>query len=227
MLHSLAVRLADCSRGVIGKVRLVAFSSRPTSFGQSVAPRMPDDELADLMSDSAGAPSSTTIPSPWTTNKFSTDSILFPNELLQSSRAAIVDVKAVDRLAHLWSLSSSHGVSWDELDDAFLAFHREYIQAENDWSEHHEEKWDFEYARSAEALRKTLSGEETDVVLTMNRRRGKIRRMTYARLARMRFKQVVKPFQLGPFTEYMKAFVSQRMVRREQAERALHTPPAI
>jgi hypothetical protein len=123
-------------------------------------------------------------------------------------------------MVNLWSTSSSHGVSWDELDEAFLAFHREYIQKENEWTEKYSELWDREYAESDRVLRASLSGDEAQINTILHRRRGKIRRMTHARLARMRFKDVVKPFHIRQLTDYMRLFVTQRIIKRENVERS-------
>lgn len=149
------------------------------------------------------------------------DSSLFPSEALDASRSQPVELRNVERLKTLWSLSNSHGVSWEELDDAFLSFHRNYIKAENYWHEGYEARWATEYKRSEDVLRKTIGGDEAQVALAINRRRGKIRRMTYTRLARMRNKQVLKPFGLEQFSDHMKRFVEDRMLKREEAERNL------
>ena len=127
-------------------------------------------------------------------------------------------------MVNLWSTSSSHGVSWDELDEAFLAFHREYIQKENEWTEKYPELWDREYAESERVLRSSLSGDEAQINTILHRRRGKIRRMTHARLARMRFKDVVKPFHIRQFTDYMRSFVTERIIKRENIERSQISP---
>jgi hypothetical protein len=180
-----------------------------------------DSDLADLVSESSKAPNDTTIPSPWKSSEFSRDSVLFPNELLEVHRRDPVPLKNAERLSQLWATSNSHGVSWDELDDAFLSFHREYLEAENRWVEKYGQLWEEEFRKSEEALRKTLSGTEAEVALTMNRRRGKVRRMTYTRLARLRNKQIIQPFSLSRFSEYMTQYVAQRVVKREQSEKNL------
>lgn len=188
------------------------------SFSTSVSPGglVPDDELADLMASDA-KPSN--VKSPWRDNIFNRNSILFPNVLLETSRSSDLNMRNADRLSQLWSMSNSHGVSWDELDDAFLAFHREYMKAENDWVENYAKRWDQEYANCEKRLRSTLQGDEAQITLLMSRRRGKVRRMTYTRLARLRNKEILKTFSLDRFTDYMRQMVSQRMAKREEAEK--------
>jgi hypothetical protein len=122
----------------------------------------------------------------------------------------------------LWSTSTSHGVSWEELDEAFLAFHREYIERENEWTENYNDLWEKEYKKSEDVLRISLSGQEESTINTiLHRRRGKIRRMTHTRISRLRFKEILKPFHLRQFTDYMRGFVTRRMIKRELAERKL------
>jgi len=177
-------------------------------------------ELVDLVT-LPDTKSTSVVESPWRSTAFNRDSSLFPSEALDASRSQPIELRNVERLTTLWSLSNSHGVSWEELDDAFLSFHRNYIKAENDWHDGYEARWATEYKRSEEVLRRTIGGDEAQVSLAINRRRGKIRRMTYTRLARMRNKQVLKPFGLDQFSNHMKRFVEERMLKREEAERNL------
>lgn len=187
---------------------------------QTSVAAVPGDELADLISDSSEKPSSP-VASPWKSGDFPRDSVLFPSELLETVREEPMTLSSSDRLAYLWSTSNSHGVSWDELDDAFLSFHREYLQAEHSWSENYDQRWEAEHQRSEDILRETLSGTSNEIALSISRRRGKVRRMTYTRLARMRNKHIIQPFNLCRFTEYMKRYVEQRVAKREQSEKAL------
>lgn len=183
---------------------------------------MPEDELADLIGNQDREISSSVLSeSQWNTRYSQRNSAVFPSPLIETSRSKPMPDKNAGRLAYLWSMSNSHGVSWDELDEAFLAFHREYLKAENDWLASHESRFESEYKVCEERLRKTLSGEESQIALTMNRRRGKIRRMTYKRMARLRNKEILQPFGLPQFSAYMKQLVSQRIVKREESERTL------
>jgi hypothetical protein len=188
----------------------------PTSSLSSV---IPDDEIADLLS--SEEVSSGYTESPWKSEANDRDSILFPNGLLEATRSENMSARAADRLSHLWNISNSHGVSWDELDDKFLTFHREYLKAEQEWYDTLDQRWDEEYKKSEEQLRSTLQGDEAQITLILNRRRGKIRRMTYTRLARMRNKQILKQFSLPQFIDHMKRFVTYRVAKREQSERNL------
>ena len=112
-------------------------------------------------------------------------------------------------------------MSWDELDDEFLAFHREYLQAEQDWFDSLDSRWDTQYKKSEAMLRASLSGDEAQIALALNRRRGKIRRMTYTRLARMRNKEILKVYSLPRFIEHMREFAAQRVAKRELSERGI------
>jgi hypothetical protein len=68
-------------------------------------------------------------------------------------------------------------------------------------------------------LRASLKGDDAQIALTLNRRRGKIRRMTYTRLARMRNKEIIKMYSLANFINHMKEFGTRRVAKREQSER--------
>ena len=184
------------------------------------APNLSGDELRDLITPTTSDDSE----SPWTTQSFPRESILWPNDILEASRSVPVHPEARERMINLWSTSSSHGVSWDDLDEAFLSFHREYIQKENEWTEKYSSLWDREYAESERVLRSSLKGDESQINTILHRRRGKIRRMTHARLSRIRFKEVVKPFHIRQFTEYMRALVTQRIIKRENIERTIISP---
>lgn len=178
-----------------------------------------EDEIADLLVD--GSSTNGLVQSSWKDDDFPTDSILFPSELIQTHRGIGIPTRNFDRLTYLWSVSNSHGVSWDELDDAFLSFHRKYLKSDTEWAQNYENRFQKEYVASSEILKKALPGDEAQVSLIMNRRRGKIRRMTYKRLSRMRLKEVIRPFQLSAFKDYMRNFMAQRVSKREQSERDL------
>ena len=194
--------------------------SRLNEVSKGLGPIFSRDELRDLVTPI----SSDICDSPWITQNFPRESILWPNDSLEAVRSAPMHPAVRDRMVNLWSTSSSHGVSWDELDEAFLSFHREYVQKENEWTEKYASVWDREYAESERVLRASLKGDEAQINTILHRRRGKIRRMTHARLSRMRFKEVVKPFHIRQFTDYMRAFVTQRIIKRENVERANHSP---
>jgi hypothetical protein len=173
------------------------------------------DEIRDLMS-----PTGVDLcESPWKLQNFPRESILWPNSLLDSYRENPMHPSVKDRLVSLWSTSSSHGVSWDELDEAFLVFHRGYIQKETEFTEKYPDLWNREYAESERVLRASCTGDEAQVNTVLHRRRGKIRRMTHTRMSRLRFKEVVKPFHMRRFTEYMRSFVTPRIIKREEIER--------
>jgi hypothetical protein len=194
---------------------------RPATNSFGLTESIQPCEIADLLSSESSNDPGNKVDSRWGSGRFSRESVLFPSELIERSRSTSIDLKNVDRLELLWSLSMSHGVSWDELDEAFLSFHRDYLKTEHEWAEGFESKFTEEYTKSEVLLRKTVTGDEAQVALTMNRRRGKIRRMTYTRLARIRNNRVIKPFSLPAFKEYMKRFVEVRVAKREVAERSL------
>ena len=194
-----------------------AYKSFSRSLLRSLSIR--EDEIADLLSE--GSSTNGVVKSPWKDGDFPTDSILFPSELIQTHRSLGIPKTNYDRLTYLWSLSNSHGVSWDELDDAFLSFHRKYLKSDAEWAQNYEDRFQKEYVASSGILKKASPGDEALVSLMMSRRRGKIRRMTYKRLSRMRLKEVIRPFQLSAFKDYMRDFMAQRVSKREQSERDL------
>lgn len=158
------------------------------------------------------------VESPWNSGTFPKTSILWPSPELEAARSAPVDDSS--RLAELWSLSNSHGISWDELDEAFLEFHREYIAKEAEWIANYDSLWDKEYAESERVLRRSLVNmTDSEKTLVMSRRRGKIRRMTYTRISRIRFSQILKPFHMRQFIDKMRALVSNKVIQRETSER--------
>ncbi len=180
-----------------------------------LGPSLSGDEIVDLVSNGSDL-----VESPWQSGRFPRDSILWPNSDLEVIRSQPLHHDVRDRLVNMWSTSSSHGVSWDELDEAFVDFHREYVQKESEWSSNYQAVWDRQYTESERVLRSTLSGDESHINAIMHRRRGKIRRMTHTRMGRLRFKEVVKPFHIRQFTAYMRDFVTQRIIKREETERA-------
>lgn len=177
--------------------------------------------MADLFAPLDRRPVAGQMDSPWQSGDYSRDSVLFPSELLEATRSEPIASSSSARLSHLWSISSSHGMSWDELDDQFLAFHREYLQAEQDWFNSLDTRWDAEYRKSEELLKASLKGDDAQIALTLNRRRGKIRRMTYTRLARMRNKEIIKKCSLPNFINHMREFATRRVAKREQSERGI------
>ena len=221
MFRKLTPWLAEAfqAEAPVSSAAQVSTKSVPVGREFLAAIRFPEDEIADLLTERSSQTG--LVQSPWRTGDFPTESILFPNELLETHRSSEVPERNLDRLTHLWSMSSSHGVSWDELDDAFLSFHREYLKIEAAWAQNYETRFQEEYVKSGTALRSTLQGDEGLVALTMNRRRGKIRRMTYKRLSRERLRDVIRPFQLSAFKDYMRRIVSEKMAKREQSERDL------
>jgi hypothetical protein len=159
----------------------------------------------------------------WKTQKFERNGLLWPSNSLEIARSVpVADGVPSDRLATLWSLSNSHGISWEELDQKFIDFHKKYIDQETKWVSGYEELWQEEYEKSEKALRKILKktiSDESQLSLTLSRRRGKIRRMTYSRISRTRFNEVLKPFQLRQFVSHMRAHVTEKMIKREINER--------
>ena len=192
-----------------------------TRFGQSVDLRMPFDEYVDLLSAEDGEPNSPSGVSLWSSNQFSHSAFLNANESIQMSRERPMCGDYKGRLSDLWKLSGSHGVAWDALDEAFLTFHREFIERQAEWVANYDAVWSREYKESERVLGESLKCEEPEKTLTLNRRRGKIRRMTYARMSRLRFSRVLKPFHHRQLNEYLNAFVTRRVLQREEAERSL------
>lgn len=181
-----------------------------------------EGEWADIVAHGEKSDDSTS--SQWKSGQFTREGILWPSPLLENVRSEpIFGEYQTERLTTLWSLSNSHGVSWDELDAKFIDFHKDYIARESEWVAKYDSVWDTEYKRSEDELRRILAKtikDEAQLALTMNRRRGKIRRMTYSRISRIRFSEVLRPFHLKQFTALMRSFVSQKVAKREAHERA-------
>ncbi len=190
--------------------------------GKSCEFHLSNEELVDIMT--SGKSSSGRTLSPWKAGNYPREGLLWPNLVLESTRGAhMSDSVSTDRLTQLWSLSNSHGISWDELDQKFIEFHKEYISREAEWVSQYENLWDTEYKKSEEGLKRILKktvADESQLALVLNRRRGKIRRMTYSRISRIRFSEVLRPFHLKQFMAIMKQFATNKIAQREANERA-------
>jgi len=117
-------------------------------------------EYVDLELERAGIPSEASgMPSPWGTDSHPApnNNVLWPHSALNDHRARpfVLPRSALgqdsegegaekqleknrERLAALWQLSSSHGISWDELDHAYVNFSAAGKRRYADWSRKNE-----------------------------------------------------------------------------------------
>eukprot|EP00927_Polykrikos_kofoidii_P025484 TRINITY_DN22874_c0_g1_i1.p1 TRINITY_DN22874_c0_g1~~TRINITY_DN22874_c0_g1_i1.p1 ORF type:complete len:371 (+),score=58.33 TRINITY_DN22874_c0_g1_i1:224-1336(+) len=127
------------------------------------------------------------------------------------------------RLAALWRMSASHGISWDELDDAYVCFAQDGKRRYDEWSRKSDvgikavyEK-DKARERAVGLLRrycgKGSKGPE-------ERFPSAVRRL-HTRLYTRAKKEWLAPFRPGKLSKHLQQLVAARMLRRETHERAL------
>ncbi|KAF4670580.1 hypothetical protein FOZ61_010171 [Perkinsus olseni] len=128
------------------------------------------------------------------------------------------------RLDALWKLSSSHGISWDELDDHFVQWHAEYTHRTEQFKENLDKfRMDARDAAlpymAAQKLKFHVrrGGSWTDGLPPFAPKR--IRRQGEKFLHSWRKRYIAAHFQPGNLTEYLKNKVTLHMVRREVSER--------
>ncbi|KAF4727485.1 hypothetical protein FOZ62_005648, partial [Perkinsus olseni] len=128
------------------------------------------------------------------------------------------------RLDALWKLSSSHGISWDELDDHFVQWHAEYTHRTEQFKENLDKfRMDARDAAlpymAAQKLKFHVrrGGSWTDGLPPFAPKR--IRRQGEKFIHRWRKRYIAAHFQPGNLTEYLKNKVTLHMVRREVSER--------
>lgn len=138
------------------------------------------------------------------------------------------------RLTTLWRISSSHGISWDELDHAYVTFAKAGKKQYDEW------------ARSQDESNLPLAAKEKKRCLDRARRRvakfitwedpndatkdaetraaeyypSRIKRVA-ARYYRNEKRRRLDPWKPGRLTSHLQQLVVARMLRRETAERAL------
>ncbi|CAK9030818.1 unnamed protein product [Durusdinium trenchii] len=140
------------------------------------------------------------------------------------------------RLEELWKMSNSHGISWDELDTAFVAFAKEGKRRYAQWSQVPQAakaggdsaKADLPKAAKmkleCEAKAKDFyaqfrpSDEEGNPVDPKRMWPSRVRRLA-ARLFVQEKKKFLAPWAPGKLTGNLQALVAAKMIRRETHER--------
>jgi len=141
-----------------------------------------------------------------------------------------------NRLQMLWQYSSSHGISWDELDEAYLQFaamgkqkHKEWIKGDEstqytpkrlvakDCAQKKAQKL---MARIYDKMEK----EDIEKMASEDRLQtihsGRTKRLA-SRFYREEKKRLLYPWRPGRLEGYLQQFVAAKMLRRETAERRL------
>ncbi|BAM40684.1 5'-3' exonuclease [Theileria orientalis strain Shintoku] len=139
------------------------------------------------------------------------------NRLLHAERAALFrDSEGVDeakrlRLKRLTTLSFSHGISWDTLDNLYFDFFRARAEALGLWEER---KLDLvQFAREV-ALRRISSSD----TLSQFRSSGRLLRLFTQQYYRRWLICYMRPFSSGMLVKYLKAHVTFALLNRECQE---------
>jgi len=193
-------------------------------------------EWVDLEFERAGLDSDGTpgaLESPWKAEDFvAPDANAWPHRTLTEHRsrpfalprsidsARDADHKVLqfnrDRLSALWRLSRSHGVSWDELDQAYVTFAQAGKRSLDEWRQKQallERRLALERANHY-VQRRFCRGGATPMEKFPSRTK-KLAGRLYAR-AKQRW---LGPWRPGRLSGHMHQFVSARMARRETEER--------
>jgi len=192
-------------------------------------------EWVDLEFERAGLDADSTpgsLDSPWKEDFVAPDAIAWPHATLTEHRsrpfglprsigsARDADHNALqlnrDRLCALWQLSRSHGVSWDELDQAYVTFAQSGKQRHDEWQRKQafvERRLAMERANHY-VQQRFCRGEATPMEKFPSRTR-KLAGRLYARAK----KRWLGPWRPGRLSGHMHQFVSARMARRETEER--------
>eukprot|EP00929_Paragymnodinium_shiwhaense_P013222 TRINITY_DN121088_c0_g1_i1.p1 TRINITY_DN121088_c0_g1~~TRINITY_DN121088_c0_g1_i1.p1 ORF type:complete len:410 (-),score=122.16 TRINITY_DN121088_c0_g1_i1:52-1281(-) len=131
------------------------------------------------------------------------------------------------RLSSLWKYSGSHGISWDELDHAYVSFAKSGKKRYDDWAKSgdlgvtavHEKHQANEKAK-AYLRRFCPTDEETNRKIDPEKFCPGRLRTLQSRIYRNRKKEWLAPFRPGRLTYHLQQLVAARMLRRETEERA-------
>lgn len=129
-----------------------------------------------------------------------------------------------DRLTALWRYSSSHGISWEELDMEFVQWAREGKQAQSDWARRHHVtrrvRAADEKARAMELAIAHVRKYVKDDVEPLDQYPSRTKRLA-TRIYTKAKKRWFAPWCPGELTKDLKTLVAERMLQREVHERAL------
>mmetsp|Transcript_95444 Transcript_95444/g.169460 ORF Transcript_95444/g.169460 Transcript_95444/m.169460 type:complete len:336 (-) Transcript_95444:67-1074(-) len=221
-----------------------------TPLDMPPAPWRHAGEYVDLELERAGIPSEARgLQSPWGDDPHPPPSInvLWPHSALNDhrSRPFVLPRSALEqdsegkdaeqqleknreRLAALWQLSSSHGISWDELDHAYVNFAGAGKKRYSDWSKKDETSLPkaalMKRSAKAYAVRylsrfcpKNEDGTPRDPAQIWPSR---VRRLASRKFVEEK-RKFLGPWAPGRLTAKLQQLVAARMIRRETEERAL------
>mmetsp|Transcript_96264 Transcript_96264/g.257428 ORF Transcript_96264/g.257428 Transcript_96264/m.257428 type:complete len:222 (-) Transcript_96264:15-680(-) len=188
--------------------------SIPIHMDEPDAERVVDHECwrAGLLGESLAS-------STWTTRPVRDMDVFWPNPVIAAARSlpfraasgaaedAMPQVLAnKERLEGLWSLSSSHGISWDELDSLYVKFAQTGHARKKQWRDNYPQFLEEAQRRAGRRASRQ----------PMARKEKTWRHLHFTRLKR----QYLHHWRPGMLTRYMQQWVTCRMVRREMNERA-------
>lgn len=204
-------------------------------------------EWVDLEFERANLSSEGGEASSWGTEEFPQPEVgvLFPHPALQEHRSRpfggplegepVSDdqIKANrKRIEALWRMSASHGVSWDELDEAYLSFSKAGTKTYRRWAG---APFADEAARQDPrheppcVLAKRLCNERASAYMSRFCEKGEDPMVRFptrtkrlaGKLYTQEKKRVVGPWRPGRLTSHLQQLVAAKMMRRETQERAL------
>lgn len=133
-----------------------------------------------------------------------------------------------DRLTSLWRMSASHGISWDELDAAYVSFAKTGKKRFAEWSKSSEDKLPKAVVmkqKSKESAERYLSRFCTSADQSpMERWPSRTRRLASRKYVEEK-RRFLGPWAPGRLTAKLQQLVAARMLRRETEERVLGLKP--
>lgn len=134
-----------------------------------------------------------------------------------------------DRLTSLWRMSASHGISWDELDAAYVSFAKTGKRRFAEWSKASEEKLPkavIMKQKSKEYASRYLSRFQISEDGTpMERWPSRTRRLASRKYVEEK-RRFLGPWAPGRLSDKLQQLVAARMIRRETEERVLGLKPS-
>lgn len=133
-----------------------------------------------------------------------------------------------ERLTTLWRMSASHGISWDELDAAYVSFAKTGKKRFAEWSKSSEDKLPKAVVmkqKSKESAERYLSRFCTDADQSpMERWPSRTRRLASRKYVEEK-RRFLGPWAPGRLTAKLQQLVAAKMLRRETEERVLGLKP--
>jgi len=134
-----------------------------------------------------------------------------------------------ERLSQLWRLSSSHGISWDELDRTYVTFAAAGKQRYDEWSRKKQD----DGVPQAVLEKKKATKQAVQYLKRFVKNPEELYPSRTKRLASRIYarkkKEWLSPWRPGRLTTHLQQLVAARMLRRETEERAfgLQRPPGV